>query len=131
MAGAPPPDRSQPPSMPTPDITLAYPLMHKTCLGLVMTRVGSFPVCALAALQGQRRRLRSVSHRASGGIDTALRTVGAGLRRLLHGIPLRMPWPGSAPSTLVRALFPLAALSCMGYMSAAALDRRQLIWWAP
>ena len=135
--------------MPTPDtIAWAYPLAFWTHISLVIASVSLFTARGLGVLAGLAWPMRPGWRGLSVWIDVGLLSAGSTLWYLLQFNPWQDHWLGAklvllvvyiglgtmalkrAPTRAAKALFFVAALTCVAFMASIALHHNPLGWWA-
>jgi uncharacterized membrane protein SirB2 len=129
-------------------IAWAYPLAFWTHIALVIASVSLFATRGAGVLAQQAWPMRAGWRGLSVWIDVALLSAGGTLWYLLQFNPWQDPWLGAklillvvyialgtfalkrAPTRAAKALFFIAALSCIAFMASIAIHHNPLGWWA-
>lgn len=129
-------------------IARAYPLALYAHIAFVIASVTLFAARGLGVLGGQTWPMRAVWRGVSVWIDVALLSAGSTLWYLLQFNPWNDHWLGAklllllvyialgsyalkrAPSRAAKAVFFVAALSCVAFMASIAIRHHLLGWWS-
>jgi uncharacterized membrane protein SirB2 len=129
-------------------IARVYPLAVGLHVGLVITSVALFAARGLGVLAHQAWPMRPVWRGLSVWIDVGLLSAGGTLWYLLQFNPWHDHWLGAklvllviyiglgsyalkrAPTGAAKAVFFVAALTCVAFMASIALRHHPLGWWS-
>ncbi len=129
-------------------IAWAYPLALVAHIGFVIASVTLFTARGLGVLAGQVWPMRQGWRGLSVWIDVALLSAGGTLWYLLQFNPWHDHWLGAklvllvvyiglgsyalkrAPTRAAKAVFFVAALTCVAFMASIAIRHSALGWWS-